>query len=67
MTIAPGPPAPTLRWLDGGSAHAHESVPRRPTASAGRAERADGYRSIVAEPPARHDELNLDTTGNHHR
>ena len=58
---------PTLRWLDDDSARRGEPVPGRATTSDGRAERAAGNRTIVAWPPARHDERNLDTTGNHHR
>jgi len=67
MPVALAGTAPTLRWLDDGPIHPRESVPGRVTTSAGRAKRGPGDRSIVAWPPARHDERNLDTTGNHHR
>ena len=67
MRAALGPAETTLRCLDGDTARTRESVPRRVTTSDGRAERDVGNRSIVAWPPARHDERNLDTTGNHHR
>jgi hypothetical protein len=54
----------TVRRID---ARARERVPGRGGTSAGRAERGVPNRSIVAWPAARHDERNLDTTGNHHR
>lgn len=67
MPVALGGAAPTLRWLDGGAVHHWRGVPGRVATTAGRAERYLGHRSIVAWPAARHDERNLDTTGNHHR
>jgi hypothetical protein len=67
MPIALEPDEATLRWRDVGSACRWEPVPGRRPASAGRAERDVGDRSIVDRPPARHDERNLDTTGNYHR
>jgi hypothetical protein len=67
MPVELGPEETMLRWLDGNATRPLKPVPGRVTASDGRAKRDVGNRSIVAWPPARHDERNLDTTGNHHR
>jgi hypothetical protein len=67
MPPALGTAETILRWLDGDHMCIRENVPERVAATDGRAKRDVGNRSIVAWPPARHDERNLDTTGNQHR
>lgn len=67
MPVALRTAATALRWFDDGSPPPREYVRGRPRMTPGRVERDIGNRSIVPRSPARHDERNLDTTGNHHR